>query len=431
MKLFNILFLASAVLCSGVALFLSDHFITNGKISLLFTTAHKVSAGDIRIFFIYLSLLLIVIWHKMPYCNKITTCKKWFKIIELDIVRGWAAITIILFHWQPYGNYFPTDTFFKNLNINKGILDLLNNIIIFVFQFGYLAVGVFIILSGLSLSMNYHSNISMDRAIYWKSFYIKRCIRILPLYWLVLILSFWFAYYFGKNVTFKGFVASFFLVQNYYFPWYRELGVANQPLWFIPLLVGLYILFPILLWLRRVIGDSWFLALLMGFSVVYSNAFVWILPIGRVGEFGLGIVLGYHLLDNSGGKLRPLIGLPQSILITFLFWILVFFASQGLRDGLIQPILPILLFLFFWNLSFFFSKSNTLAKLFSLFAGVSYAAYLIHPLGMRLLPSSFVVLRNNIFMGLLFTMVIFALSFVMLFIEKPLAARLKLFFKLG
>ena len=424
---FKIAFLTIAIICLVVSVFFSNTIISFNIISPLFTKAHKVSASDIRLFFLYLSLALFILWFNLRKYNKtIESFGKWSHVKELDGIRALAVISIILFHWQPYGNYFPAEVFLKNLNFQKGIGQLLNDIIIFISQFGYLAVGVFIILSGLSLSMSYYSNILMNRKYYWKIFYLKRCMRILPLYWIVLLISFLLAYYYGKHVTLQGFLASFLLLQNYYLPWHKELALANQPLWFIPLLIVLYIFFPALLWLRRALGDPMFVLLLIGFSIIYFNTFIWIVPLGRLGEFGFGIVLGKYLLEGSNENLKLLTGFIKSIIIGILFVTLVYFTSRGLRYSIIQPILPILLFLLFWNLSFLLSKSNSFCKIFFWLAGGSYAAYLIHPLLLRLLPDSLISQKHNIIFGLAFMSIVFLISSAIVSIDKQFSKKFRL-----
>ncbi len=398
------LILCGALLCFLAVFTIPRSFFQNSLITSLYTQAHPVSDWDARAFILSLGLIFLTVWITHRAGTEKTFCcpMNRAQVPEVAGMKALGAMMIILFHWQPYGNFYLSSRA-NDLRLGGG-LHSMNELMNWGFQFGYLAVGLFIILSGLGLSMAYYREMAEGNGIGWKKFYFQRSMKILPLYWIVVTLSFLLAYYSGQKVTFQGAAAGITLLSNYYRPWYAEMAVANQPLWFIPLIFGLYGLFPFLIWLRRNVGDKLFLIILLGFSVMYHNVFVWIAPLGRVGEFGLGIVLGARLSQNPEGAQRRMRGYLPVCGGLFLVITLVYLSTTRLHYGWIQPILPILLFFVLWPLISGVLRKRSFLRVLTWTGSSSYAAYLLHPLFLKLLSPFFNEQRTNCLLGFIFVL---------------------------
>lgn len=142
----------------------------------------------------------------------------------IDFCKGLAISWVFLFHYRPE-------------------------------WFGWQGVHIFIVLSGFGLT---YSCLKKTGIISWKQWYLKRAERILPTYWLVSLCGFLIMlclYIFTKHevaVNKKDYIIDLLLnilllknlsVQRIFSP-------PNDPLWFIPLLIGFYLVFP---WLYHLI----------------------------------------------------------------------------------------------------------------------------------------------------------------------------------
>ena len=100
-----------------------------------------------------------------------------------------------------------------------------------VFKFGYFGVDVFIILSGFGLCFSYERSSVL-------SFYVRRLKRILPLYWLavLLVICLGFLFHFREYTFTQG--ISYLTTLSYY----GIGGVMSN--WFVSAILILYLLFP-------------------------------------------------------------------------------------------------------------------------------------------------------------------------------------------
>ncbi len=122
--------------------------------------------------------------------------------------------------------------------------------------FGWQGVHVFIVLSGFGLT---YSCLKKSDNISWKQWYLKRFERILPTYWLVGLSGFLImlclylikGQYVVTNIinTTINIILGFLLLQNFSYRTMFE-PPTSDPLWFIPLIVGCYLVFP---WLYHLI----------------------------------------------------------------------------------------------------------------------------------------------------------------------------------
>lgn len=138
----------------------------------------------------------------------------------LDFCKGLAIIWVFLFHYSKT-------------------------------WFGWQGVHLFVVLSGFGLT---YSCLKKNETILWKHWYIRRAERILPAYWLVSLFGFFFliclALRKGTDVvsdvlkSLLGLVLDLSLLRN--LSYQTIFNYPNDQLWFVPLIFGLYVIFPYL-----------------------------------------------------------------------------------------------------------------------------------------------------------------------------------------
>lgn len=135
---------------------------------------------------------------------------------EIDILKALAIVGVVGIHFGSY--FFPLYPTFSPLWNRQVIIDQ-------VFRF---SVPMFVALSGYTLALRYK-----DITLNLGEFFRRRILRIFPLYLLWALVS-------------------FFLGQTGYPFWQAILlGRADYHLYFVPMIVQLYLLFPLLLWLVK------------------------------------------------------------------------------------------------------------------------------------------------------------------------------------
>ncbi len=136
----------------------------------------------------------------------------------LDFCKGFALTLILLYHYQT------------------------------ILWFGWQGVPIFIVLSGLGLT---YSCLRKKESISWKQWYLKRAKRILPAYWLVVLFGFLAMvsmHMVGLTVELRRFtiqtIFDLLLFRNFYFK--TIAAPPNVPLWFVPMIISFYLVFPCL-----------------------------------------------------------------------------------------------------------------------------------------------------------------------------------------
>ncbi|MBI4099451.1 acyltransferase [Candidatus Microgenomates bacterium] len=135
---------------------------------------------------------------------------------EIDVLKALAIIGVVGIHFGSY--FFPLYIPFSPLWSRQVVID----------QIWRFSVPMFVALSGYTLAWRYK-----DTTLNLGEFFRRRVLRILPLYLL------WAG-------------VSFFLGQTGYPFWQAILlGRADYHLYFVPMIIQLYIFFPIFLWLIK------------------------------------------------------------------------------------------------------------------------------------------------------------------------------------
>jgi len=169
---------------------------------------------------------------------------------NLTGLRGVAAGWVLVFHvWQFSGGPM------LRLPLGAFALDFTP-----LMQCGYFGVDLFFVLSGFLLSMPFHRALATRRPRpSLKQFWINRCRRVLPAYWLQLAILAAVYFYLGRSDldTIRNLFAHVLLIQNLV-PWPAPL--LNPVYWSMPVEWDFYVILPLLVLLLA--RCCWWLALL-------------------------------------------------------------------------------------------------------------------------------------------------------------------------
>jgi len=146
-------------------------------------------------------------------------------IKQLDGLRGIAILFVLAFHFFNYGFLYP------------------------YFSFGWAGVDLFFVLSGFLIT-----GILLDTRLnrgFYKTFLIRRALRILPLYYGVLLVFAFASPHFGPTTWFKDYQIYFWThTSNYLFlekGFFRPLG----HFWSLAIEEQFYVVWPLLIWVLR------------------------------------------------------------------------------------------------------------------------------------------------------------------------------------
>ncbi|MEO8400830.1 MAG: acyltransferase [Gammaproteobacteria bacterium] len=266
-----------------------------------------------------------------------------FYLPQLDGLRFFAFFLVFLHHFTTGATYFSPHSVAHFVTIKLS-------------TFGWIGVDLFLCLSSFLLTslmiMEYRNTGSLSI----KQFFIRRALRIWPLYYLMMLFAFLILpaiTYFSPALHTE---AYFTFVKNHLLPFSVFLGnfsyayftntltLAIGPLWTVSLEEQFYIFWPILLFILLPRNKRWFFFAL-GFLVVLSFAVrfyiiknnipypaIWVFTLGRLDPFALGAFLSYLYL-NPKFKPRPLIALVLSL---FLFKLVICSTGIGMPNTIWQ-----------------------------------------------------------------------------------------------
>jgi len=309
---------------------------------------------------------------------------------QIIFLRGIAAIMVCLFHLC-CGN----QNLFNHYNVLQDI-----------FQFGYLGVPVFFIISGFIICYSLPADYKI---VQFKTFIYKRLIRIEPAYFasilLVLLLNFCGSYFnhIPFHFSWRDFLYHFAYLNNfnlgqYYNVVYWTLGIEFQ----FYLVIGLTFSF-----INRSANSVITASILIFFTSFIHSARMQLvfqyLPI-----FGMGIIVYFYLFKKN------LSGTSFGLL--FLIFLVQIYFQDGLPT-LVASLLTVLT-LNYWTYNH---------RLFDFLSNISFSLYLTHTiiggkiinLGLRFVSYPFQ--RYLLFLLAFFVSLAFAYLFY-IFIEKPFIA---------
>ena len=307
---------------------------------------------------------------------------------SINLLRGFAAITVVIYHF---------------IEINKWA-EFPNSGLLLWFRAGWMAVDLFFVISGfvVGLSIFFEIN-SADKSppiSYRKKFFINRCARIIPLYFLTGLIVIIFV---NPNLIFDHLLKNIFLhslfLQNF-FPEY--LGVVNSVTWSLGPEVQFYMILllfgPWLLKTRVInliiifIGTAWLYRygitnFIQGDRAMFSyttNIF------GVLDEFGVGFILARLYSTPLGDKVFTpsrfnrvfflLLALAVGYVCQLIYWGTPNYYGNPYMFVFCKTLLAIsfgLIVLLFCNLSFKGIFKLALYPLYYL-GTISYGIYLWH-----------------------------------------------------
>jgi exopolysaccharide production protein ExoZ len=288
------------------------------------------------------------------------------RIHSLDILRGLAALSILIFHYL--GSALD-----RELEASS-ILP----------RMGYYGVSIFYLLSGLTLALVYKNKINTvaDSNIYL----LKRILRIYPLMILTMVLTILYRQSYDVTTIFLNITGLFG-----FFDYGNYIGTG---MWSIGNELVFYIFFPFLLYLFEhkklsfnvVYGLGFLTFLIFSFFAINPEEHTWkvyINPANQFFYFLTGIFLS-NINKQSIIFTKPIIAALAGILAIGVF---IFYPVSGVEDYLIFgfnrivfSLCCIVLCLSFYSLNSSINPDNIILKPLILLGEISYGVYLLHPL---------------------------------------------------
>ncbi len=264
------------------------------------------------------------------------------RLAFIDMLRGLSILYIVGFwHLMDYTNVFPTYSNVVTLRLTVAIMGL------FVFLSGYLLNSKGFELNSTSL----------------RSFYIKRFLRIYPLYLIALIWFYFFHLSDAVTLLKAGVLISMFL------------GPPPPTLWFITMIMVFYLMAPFLIAASRQSLKYWLVVSLI-LIVMVSLSFLSPISDSRILIYFPAFVSGIYVATIKKVASKSAMFL---LIIVGLFSVILSMFVKGLpeRSYLSIPlatISPILIFYVSKKYGDFISKF----KFFSIISYASFVMYLIH-----------------------------------------------------
>jgi peptidoglycan/LPS O-acetylase OafA/YrhL len=209
---------------------------------------------------------------------------------QLDAIRALAILLVLVHHWLPNDHFL---NFFSNGKIGVDLFFVLS---------GFLITKILI--GGRESISNYAT--STSRVLY--IFYIRRALRIFPIYYLTIFLAFLL------NIEHIRSTLGYFLFyfSNQYFYQAKDWGWAFAPLWSLAVEEQFYLLWPIIiLYARQKHLLNWIIAfIILGpvsryyFSTIDQTFFYRVLAINCIDCFSYGALLAYFHIYGFPNKIN-------------------------------------------------------------------------------------------------------------------------------
>lgn len=308
------------------------------------------------------------------------------RFYSLDVLRGIAALSVVLWHWQHF--FLPLNTHGVAFSIDKQ--PLFDFLFIF-YKFGFYAVQLFFCLSGFIFFWLYTKRIA-EKTISLRIFSALRLSRLYPLHFATLIfVAIGQVVY--KNITNTHFVYS--LNDTYHFllnllfasSWGFEKGYSfNAPIWSVSIEVTMYAIFFLFcrIFNRNVLAVL--CAILIGhFFVPKLNSLI----ASGIECFFLGgfSFLVYEKIISTKDKFKVSIWLPY---LTFFAWLVTIVVINSNYDFIyidspwivkkIVSVWPVFILfpMSIMSLVLLETKRGFLGRRLSFLGDISYSLYLLH-----------------------------------------------------
>lgn len=321
--------------------------------------------------------------------------KKLYYYNELDGVRAIAALMVMFYH------------FFQHLYSDNFVFNIFKKISVV----GQTGVSLFFVLSGFLITRILFFNKKSDT--YFSTFYIRRALRIFPLYYLFLIL-FYFVVPLIINMPISSFGDQFYYwvyLQNFAntFNW-KSYGPPH--FWSLAVEEHFYFFWPLVIYFfdkKKIYFTVILLLLVAILSRIYLNSKnleVFYFTFSRIDELLLGALLAMMELKQlflSKYCKKYFYLFTVSCIPTILLWLIF----SGTTNSVIQVIkFPLLAINYFALVAFIISisKQNIIKKIlttrfFKYTGKISYGLYVYHPICFMIL--TFKIHTGNYFINFL------------------------------
>ncbi len=304
------------------------------------------------------------------------------KIVELDYLRGFAILGVIMIHTT---GWFTT----------VGSLTYVTGAMLFVDTLSGYAVPLFLFISGFVLFHNYSSKFKL------LEFYKKRVLSIIPPYIIFSILYMAYEYTIGgvTNFSLKSIVSNLIFAKSSYHFWYIIIIIQFYVLY--PVIAKLYVYckqknkVDSLLALSLIIQVCWNYFFQHGFPLLdQNNLFVSIVSkmgfvfLSHIFYFMIGIYIADNipLIQNFLSKIRTklliVICIFLAISVSSIYIDIYYHHATGLRSSiyyLINPILFCFAFVLFYKISsVLMIKKNIISLVICNLGRYSFGIYLVH-----------------------------------------------------
>lgn len=250
---------------------------------------------------------------------------KKFYLPQLDGLRFFAFFLVFIHHFNPLATYLNSKSASNWISTT-------------IKSFGWIGVDVFLCLSSFLLTTLLILEHQTTGQIKIKKFFIRRALRIWPLYYLIMVLAFVIFPMRGLlspalhteiyNIFLKQHLLPFslFLGNFSYFYFTNSLTVVIGPLWTVSLEEQFYLFWPILLFILLPKDKKWFFIALTSMVVlsilfrlyIIKNAIpypaIWVLTLGRLDPFALGALVAYFYLKPDHSS-HPLIAIILALML--------------------------------------------------------------------------------------------------------------------
>lgn len=273
----------------------------------------------------YLSKFVVASTSSARIPSPSTPLSNKFYLPQLDGLRFVAFFLVFIHHLPDAGGYFPSGTF------THFIFEKLHT-------FGWIGVDIFLCLSSFLLTSLLMLEHKKTGSISVKKFFIRRALRIWPLYYLVMLFAFYIFPFFtflspalhtagyGQLLKEHLFPFSIFMGNFSYAYFTNSLTVSIAPLWTVSLEEQFYIFWPLLLLILLPRDRKWFFIALSSLVIlsiairlyILKNSIpyptIWTFTLARLDPFALGAFLSYAWLNNRI-KPRPFLALCAAIIL--------------------------------------------------------------------------------------------------------------------
>jgi peptidoglycan/LPS O-acetylase OafA/YrhL len=298
---------------------------------------------------------------------------------QLDSLRAFAVVLVIISHWVP-GHIF----------LNR----------IFLGSLGGIGVDIFFVLSGFLITAILFNNrnkaeeLNISKSALVKNFYIRRTLRIFPIYYLIIFSLLIFQKNIGSNIQ-PAFIYFATYTSNFYFYNTQEWDGMLSHLWSLAVEEQFYLLWP---WLILFINKKYYLHIIIGFILIgiVTEYLLRDVKMGHIltftcfDAFGLGALLSWVITFKSKTAGKFYSGVSICAIAAGIFFVLGILQKQWIYLSLRMIVSIITLWVISYMVLNQSSRDIKFKFLFNnkvlIFLGkISYGLYLYHNLIPQLL----------------------------------------------